>query len=100
MRYARDERFHPVIIGILNNRVESIVGGGKIFGSMTEHPYGVTLGGCLDQNRILDYSYMSFSQMQMSLPRHNATILKYDENCFSGRVILPETVNVDNSQNQ
>lgn len=100
MRYARDERFHPVIIGILNNRVESIVGGGKIFGSMTEHPYGVTLGGCLDQNRILDYSYMSFSQMQMSLPRHNATILKYDENCFSGRVILPETVNVDNSQIQ
>ena len=97
IRYERNEK-RIVVIGLIDNEARGRFAGRKIFESMMRHPYGISLGGCLDENRILDYSYMSFSQMQKSLPRHNATVLKYDEKCFSGQVILPATINVDNSK--
>ena len=55
-------------------------------------------GGHLDENRIFDFSYLPYSEQQKSQKAGYATILKYDEKTFSGDVILPVPISVDNLQ--
>ena len=78
-----------VLVGITDNEVRLRFSGRRITDSLLKRPYGISFGGRLDENRILDYSYLPFSQMQKTLKCHNATILKFDEKSYSGPVIFP-----------
>lgn len=94
----------PVIVGIVENETAMRFAGRKIYEAMTEHPFAILLGGCLNENRIFDLSYLPYSELQKSHKRGYATILKYDENTFSGPLAVPVTPpgrnSVDNSQIQ
>lgn len=96
---GRDECRY-VIIGVIENEARSRFSGRKIFESMTKHMYGLSFGGSLHENRIFDFSYMPFAEIQKSQMRHFATILKFDENTFSGDVITTGKIIVDNSQSK
>ena len=94
----KSDKAGPVIFAIIENDARTRYSGRRIYDAMIRHPYGITLGGCLDENRILDYSYLSYSQMQKSQSRGNATVLRYDEKSFAGDIKVPVRNNVDNSQ--
>ncbi len=94
----RCEINRPVVIGIIDNEARMRFAGRKVMEAITKRPFGFSFGGSLDENRIMDFSYMSFNRMQKAQKCHNATILKYDENSFSGHVITPGIINVDNSK--
>ncbi len=96
-RVFKEKAFGQVIVGVIDNAA-SCHRGRKVYDKMVEHPYGIHLGGDMDENRIFDFSYLPFSILQKSHTSKNATILKYDEKCYSGPVIFPATINVDNSQ--
>lgn len=89
---------HPVIAGIMENEARMLFSGRKVFEAMLSHPYGINFGGCMDENRILDFSYLPFSITQMSQSRCFATVLKFDEKSYFGNVTIPGKINVDNSQ--
>ena len=78
-----------VLVGITDNEVRLRFSGRRITDSILKRPYGISFGGRLDENRILDYSYLPFFQMQKTLKCHNATILKFDEKSYSGPAIFP-----------
>ncbi len=78
-----------LIVGIIDNEAKMRFAGRRVFEEMCRHIYGISLGGKLDENRIFDYSYLPYSQMQKSQCRGYATVLKYDENHFFGDVIIP-----------
>lgn len=88
----------PLIIGIMENEAAIRYSGRKLYDAITRRPYGISLGGGLDENRILDYSYLPYSIMQKSHPRGHATVARFDEKSFFGDVIFPCTICVDNSQ--
>ncbi len=90
---------HPVTVAIVENEVRHLFSGRKVFDAMTRHPYGISFGGCLDENRIFDFSYLSFAETQMSQCRCCATVLKYDEKSYFGNIKIPEKINVDNFEN-
>ncbi len=79
----------PVLIGIMDNGSRTKFSGRKIMDSIMTRPYGINFGGHLDENRILDFTYLPFSIMQREQKCHNATILKFDENHYFGPVIFP-----------
>ena len=89
-----------ILVGIIGNDARHKYAGRKVYDSIIRHPYGICLGGSLSENMIFDFSYLPFSQTQMSQKRGFATILRYDENHFHGQVTLPVTNSVDNSQIQ
>ncbi len=89
----------PVVIGIIDNGPVSH-SGTKIYKRLLEHPYGLSLGGSLDENRIFDFSYLPYAVLQKSQTRGYATIPKFDEKAFEGDVIIPMEIDVDNSQTQ
>ena len=85
-------------VAIIDNETAMKYGGRKIYDQITKRVFGISFGGCLDENRIFDFSYLPYTKMQMSQKRGIATILRYDEKLFFGDVICPELINVDNSQ--
>ncbi len=85
----RREKDGKLIVGLIDNEAKMRFAGRRVFEEMCMHIYGISLGGKLDENRIFDYSYLPYSQMQKSQSRGYATILKYDENHFFGDVIIP-----------
>ena len=85
-------------VAIVDEEIRNRYFGRPVYEALTGHPYVLMFGGHLDESRIFDFSYMSFSRQQKSQTRGNATVLKYTENTFSGDVILPLERNVDNSQ--
>ncbi len=89
----------PVVIGIIDNGSVSH-SGTKIYKKLLEHPYGLSLGGSLDENRFFDFSYLPFTVLQKSQTRGYATIPKFDEKAYEGDVIIPSEIDVDNSQTQ
>lgn len=95
----RKPEAHPVIVGIIENDARTLFSGKRVFEAMIRHPYGISFGGCLDENRVLDFSYLPYSTMQMSQCRCCATVLKFDEKSFSGAVKIPSKINVDNLEN-
>ena len=95
----KDKSDGPVIVGVVDNGL-TCHRGRKVYDKMVEHPYGIHLGGDLGDNRIFDFSYLPFSDLQKSHRAGYATILKYDEKSYFGPVILPGTINVDNSQSR
>ena len=86
---AKRKNNTPVLIGIIDNELKMRFSGRRITDSILKRPYGISFGGRLNENRILDYSYLPFSRMQKTLNNHIATILKFDENHFEGDVIIP-----------
>lgn len=78
-----------LIVGIIDNEAKMRFAGRRVFEDMCRHIYGITLGGKLDENRVFDYSYLTYSQMQKSQSRGYATVVKFDENHFFGDVIFP-----------
>jgi len=100
MTYKRDPKNNILIIGILDNNAAVKFAGRKIYESMVRHPYAISLGGCLDENRNFDFSYMPYSAMQKAKKRFHATVLRYDEKHFFGDIIIPGKTIVDNSQTQ
>ncbi|MBO4903621.1 MAG: FHA domain-containing protein [Lachnospiraceae bacterium] len=86
-----------IIIGIVDNETAMRHSGRKIYDAMTKHMFAISFGGCLDENRIFDFSYLPFTTQQKSHKRGTATIQKYDEKTFYGDIICPELINVDNS---
>lgn len=94
----------PLVIGIVENETAMRFAGKKLYEAMTEHPFAIILGGCLNENRIFDFSYLPYSEMQKSQTRGYATILRYDEKTYFGPVtvpVSPPAINsVDNSQTQ
>ncbi len=87
-----------VIIAIAENDIGIRFSKRKICESMMARPYGIWFGGCLDECRIFDFSYMQFSLMQKRKKRYVATVLRYDEKMFAGDIIIPGQNNVDNSK--
>ena len=87
-----------VIVALIENDAKNRFAGSRVFDSMMKHPFGISFGGCLDENRNFDFSYLPFNRIQKSQTRGYATVLKYDENCYSGDILTPSTVNVDNLQ--
>ena len=87
-----------VIVALIENDAKNRFAGRRVFDSMMKRPFGISFGGCLDENRNFDFSYLPFNQIQKSQTRGYATVLKYDENCYSGDILMPSTVNVDNLQ--
>ena len=78
-----------LIVGIIDNEAKMRFAGRRVFEDMCRRIYGITLGGKLDENRVFDYSYLTYSQMQKSQSRGYATVVKFDENHFFGDVIFP-----------
>ncbi len=87
-----------LVFALIDNEARTRFYGTKIYDAMTRDPYGIVLGGCLDENRIFDFSYLPFSKQQASQKRGYATVVKSDEKSYFGTVILPGPVDVDNSQ--
>ena len=87
-----------IMIGIIDNETAARHSGRKIYDSITKRMFGISFGGCLDENRIFDFSYLPYTTIQKSQKRGIATILRYDEKLFFGDVICPELINVDNSR--
>ncbi len=85
-------------VAIVDNETAMKHGGRKIYDQITKRVFGISFGGCLDENRIFDFSYLPYTKLQMSQKRGIATILRYDEKLFFGDVICPELINVDNSR--
>ena len=83
------KRSPVILVGIIENEARIRFSGRRVFESMIKHPYGISFGGSLDENRIFDYSYLSFSTMQMARKSHIATVLKFDEKSYFGNVIIP-----------
>ncbi|MCR5301825.1 MAG: FHA domain-containing protein [Lachnospiraceae bacterium] len=88
-----------VVAAIMENDARTRLSGRRVFDAVIRHPYGLSLGGCLDENRILDYSYLPYSIMQKSQSRGIATVIRFDEKTFSGDIKVPLRMNVYNSQN-
>ena len=85
-------------VALIDEGIRNRYFGTRIYDALTRRPYVLMFGGHLDESRIFDFSYLSFSDQQKSQKRGNATVIKYGENVFSGEVILPGPGNVDNSQ--
>ncbi len=76
-------------VGIIDNEARIRFAGRKVFEELCRHIYGISLGGNLDENRIFDFSYMPFSQMQKSQCRGCATVLKFDDEQYFGDIVFP-----------
>lgn len=85
----RGEQEEKLVVGLIDNEAKMRFAGRSVFEEMCRHIYGISMGGKLDENRVFDYSYLPYSQMQKSQCRGYATILKYDENHFFGDVVFP-----------
>ena len=75
-------------VGTIDNDIR-IHAGRRVYEELTRHIYGLSLGGRLEENRIFDFSYIPYSQMQKSQKRGFATVLKFDENLFYGDILFP-----------
>ena len=89
---------HNLVVAIAENETATRFAGRKTYESMAEHPFGITLGGSLDEVRIFDYSYLPYSLLQKPKKRCLGTVVRFDERTFFGDVIIPGIINVDNSQ--
>lgn len=87
-----------ITVAIIDNETAMKHNGRRSYDLITKRMFGISFGGCLDENRIFDFSYLPYTTMQKSQRRGIATILRYDEKLFFGDVICPELINVDNSQ--
>lgn len=94
----KKEKAGPVVVAIIENDARTRFSGRRVYDALIRHPYGISFGGSLDENRILDYSYLPYSQMQKSHNRGIATVMKFDEKTFSGDIKVPVRNSVDNSQ--
>ena len=86
-----------IIVGIIDNETAMKHNGRRSYDRITKRMFGISFGGCLDENRIFDFSYLPYTVMQKSQKRGIATILRYDEKLYFGDVICPELISVDNS---
>lgn len=80
------------IIAITTDRIKSICPRGRLYNSLMKKPYVIHFGGCLDENRLVDFSYLPYSVQSKKKAVGHGTILKYDEKHFYGGVVFPALV--------
>ena len=88
----------PMVVGVIENEVPARWAGRKIYGSLAEHPFGIVMGGCLDEARIFDWKYLPYSLLQKPLKRCVGAAYYPEEKTGKIDVIIPEVINVDNLQ--
>ena len=87
-----------MVVGVIENEVPARWAGRKIYGSLAEHPFGIVMGGCLDEARIFDWKYLPYSLLQKPLKRCVGAVFDPEEKTGRIDVIIPEVISVDNLQ--
>lgn len=77
------------IAGIIDNTINRTIKDTPVFKSLFNRPYVIYLGGCLDEQKIFDFSYLSYSQQAEKKNNNIATVIKYDRRIFRGDIIIP-----------
>jgi len=77
------------IAGIIDNRGSAILTGRRIWNRFIANVYGICLGGQLDDQNVLDFSYMSYSRMSARKKAGRGDVAFYDDDVFAGEIVIP-----------
>lgn len=95
LRNDRNCKDLAMIIAIVDDRIKSELRGTMILDAIMFNPYAICLGGALDENKLFDYSYMSYSQLSRKKAPGYGTALRSQGMGFYGDVVIPAVINED-----
>lgn len=61
-----------------------------LYEKIMRKPYVIYMGGCLDEQRMFDFSYLPYSVQTKKKNPGSATVMKYDNRKYYGDIIIPE----------
>lgn len=77
------------IFGVIGPKGRASLMGRKLWTSICEHPFGICMGGSLDEQNMFDYSYMGYAAMSKRRRAGWGSVAFYEEDIYFGHIIVP-----------
>ena len=78
-----------LLMGVIENRDKPLLLGRKLWKKITENPYGICMGGCLDEQGMFDFSYMGYAAQSKRKRAGWGSVGFYDEDLYFGDIVIP-----------
>ena len=85
----RNEGLRAKIIAVINPKDKSWLLSKRLWISICRRPYGICMGGELNDQGMFDFSFMSYSTMGQRKKAGRGSVALYDDDLFYGNIVIP-----------